>query len=78
MEFNWTWFGTMLLWFIVFIVLFWLVFYSVKPSFVLQDNSNQVDITKVLISSIIAALILIVVVWLIKFTIEHYKVKKVM
>ena len=63
---GWGWLGTLILWFIVFTVLFWLIFYSLKPSFVLQSGTTQVDTAKVLLASVIAALILIVIIWLIK------------
>lgn len=66
---SWGWFGALVLWFIVFIVLFWLIFYSLKPSFVLQSGSNQVDTAKVLLAAVISALILIIIVWLIKIAV---------
>ena len=67
----------MIMWFIVFTVLFWLILYSLKPSFVLQKDNNQADITKVLLASVIAALILIFIIWLLKFIMwKMYKLKK--
>jgi cell division protein FtsX len=61
----------LILWFIIFIVLFWLIFYSLKPAFVLQSDSNQVDTAKVLLAAVIAALILVIAVWLIKVAISR-------
>ena len=69
--YGWGWLGALILWFIVFTVLFWLIFYSLKPSFVLQTDSNQVDTSKVLLAAVIAALILVAVIWLIKAVISR-------
>jgi len=66
MGYGWGWLGALILWFIVFTVLFWLIFYSLKPAFVLQNDSNQVDTAKVLLAAVIAALILVIIIWLIK------------
>ena len=62
----WSWLGTLVLWFIVFTVLFWLIFYSLKPPFVLVTGSNKVDTAKVLLYSVISSLILIIVICIIK------------
>ena len=69
--YGWGWLGALLLWFIVFIVLFWLIYYSLKPSFVLQTGSNQVDTAKVLLAAVISALILIIIIWLIKVAVTR-------
>ena len=63
---SWEWFGLFVLWFIALTVLFWLIFYSLKPPFVLQSDGNQVDTAKVLLAAVICAFILIVIIWLIK------------
>jgi len=63
---SWEWFGLFVLWFIALTVLFWLVYYSLKPPFVLQSDGNQVDTAKVLLSAVISAFFLIVIIWLIK------------
>lgn len=68
---SWAWLGGLVLWFIIFTVLFWLIFYSLRPSFVLQSDSNQVDTAKVLLAAVIAALILVIVIWLIKVAISR-------
>lgn len=70
--YRWGWFGALVLWFIVFTILFWLIFYSLKPSFVLQTDSNQVDTSKVLLFSVLSALILVIIMWLIKLAINRY------
>lgn len=66
---KWGWLGALILWFIIFTVLWWLIFFSLKPSFVLQKDSNQVDTSKVLLYSVIVALILVIFIWLIKFVV---------
>ena len=63
---TWGWLGALVLWFIIFLVLFWLIFYSLKPSFVLHNETNQIDTAKVLLAAVIASLILIVIIWLIR------------
>ncbi len=62
----WSWLGALILWFIIFTVLFWLIYFSLKPSFVLQQDSNQVDTAKVLLYAVISAIILVLIIWLIK------------
>lgn len=70
-SYGWGWLGALILWFIIFTVLFWLIFYSLKPSFVLQADSNQVDTSKVLLASLISALILVIIIWLIKAAVSR-------
>lgn len=67
--YSWTWLGAILLWFVIFTVLFWLIYYSLKPAFVLQNDSNQIDTAKVLLASVISALILVIIIWLIRMAI---------
>lgn len=69
--YGWGWLGALILWFIIFTVLFWLIYYSLKPSFVLQTDSNQVDTAKVLLAAVISALILVIIIWLIKAAISR-------
>ena len=71
MSYGWGWLGALILWFIIFTVLFWLIFYSLKPTFVLQTDSNQVDTAKVLLAAVIAALILVIIIWLIKAAVSR-------
>lgn len=70
-SYGWGWLGALILWFIIFTVLFWLIFYSLKPAFVLQADSNQVDTAKVLLAAVIAALILVIIIWLIKAAVNR-------
>lgn len=67
--YMWDWLGAALLWFIVFTVLFWLVYYSLKPSYVLEDD-GQVDTAKVLLAAVITAILLLIIVWLIKLALS--------
>ena len=71
---GWSWLGSIILWTIIFVVLFWLIFYSLKPAFVLQTDSNQVDTAKVLLAAVIAALLLVAAILLIKFLINRSRV----
>jgi hypothetical protein len=65
--YKWKWLGVLILWFILFTVLFWLIFYSLKPGFVMTNGT--VDTAKVFLAAVVAALILIIIVWLIKVAI---------
>lgn len=69
--YGWGWLGALILWFIIFTVLFWLIYYSLKPSFVLQTDSNQVDTAKVLLAAVISALILVIIIWIIKAAVSR-------
>jgi uncharacterized low-complexity protein len=71
LGYGWGWLGALIIWFIIFTVLFWLIYYSLKPSFVLSNDSNQVDTAKVLLSAVISALILVIIIWLIKIAINR-------
>lgn len=68
---GWSWLGALVLWFVVFLVLFWLIYFSVKPSFVMQTDSNQVDTAKVLLAAVITSLIVVIIIWLIKAAISR-------
>src|SRR5437763_807230 len=54
--FDFGWLGMLLLWFIIFTVLFWLIFYSLNPAFV-QNEDGSVNTSKTLLAAIIASLI---------------------
>lgn len=71
MSSGWGFLAILILFFIIFVVLFWLIFYSLKPSFVL-NSQGQVDSAKVLLASVIAALILTIVLWLIKAAVGRW------
>ena len=63
---NWGWLGALIMWLIIFIVLFWLVFYSLTPSFVISNETGQVDTSIVLLAAIGSGLILVLFIWIIK------------
>lgn len=66
------WFGIggFVLWFIIIGIVTWLVIYSLRPSWVINPNTGQVDTAKVLLASIIIALIIVIICWLIKASIS--------
>lgn len=70
MGYSWGWLGSLIIWFIVFLVLFWLIFFSLKPSFVMQSNGSDVDTSKVLLAAVISSLIIVIIIWLIKVAIS--------
>ena len=64
-------FLNLLLWFIIIAVIVWFILWALKPAFVQKRNSSgeltgQVDSAKVLWISIIIALIIVVIIWLIR------------
>jgi hypothetical protein len=63
--------GNLLLWFFVLAVIIWFILWTVKPKLVQKltpngDPTNTVDPGKVLIASIVIALIIMVIFWLAK------------
>lgn len=59
--------GFFILWLIVFFVFFWVFYYSMGFSFLLIQNSDNIDTLKVFIVSLISSLILVSLIFLIKF-----------
>lgn len=68
--FDMGWLGMLLLWFIIFTVLFWLIYYSLNPSFVQNENGTQ-NTSSVLLVSLLSALVLVFVIWLIYACINY-------
>lgn len=66
----WYGIGGFVLWFIIIGIVTWLVIYSLKPSWVINQSTGQVDTAKVLLASIIIALIIVIICWLIKASIS--------
>ena len=60
---NWV---TGLIWFIILVVIIWLILYSIKPSWVLVPGTQNVDSGKLLFGSIIVAIIVLIIIWVIK------------
>lgn len=62
---GWGWFGALVLWFIIFVAFFWLVLYSLHPSWVMANG--VMDLNKVILYSIVISIILIIIIAIIKF-----------
>ena len=62
---TWGWLGAVILWWIIFTVLFWLIYFSLKPNIVLDAN-NQVDTSKVLLAAVVTSIVLVIIIWIIK------------
>jgi len=56
--------GWAVLWFIIIAVIVWLIIFSLKPAWALDEDGN-VDTGKVLLASVVLALIIVIVVWII-------------
>lgn len=56
--------GWAVLWFIIIAVIVWLIIFSLKPSWALNEDGD-VDTGKVLLASIVIALIIIIIIWII-------------
>lgn len=65
----WGWVGQLVIWLVIFTVLWWLILYSLKPSFV--QTNGQVDTAKVLLYAVLAAAFTVLIVWLIKAAIAR-------
>lgn len=65
-DWGWLmWLAGVVIWYIILLVLFWLIFYSLKPSWVLVDGTSVVDTSKVLLAAAVAALLLLIIIGLI-------------
>lgn len=56
--------GWAVLWFIIIAVIVWLIIFSLKPAWALNEDGD-VDTGKVLLASIVIALIIVIIIWLI-------------
>lgn len=56
--------GWAVLWFIIIAVIVWLIIFSLKPAWALNEDGD-VDTGKVLLASIVIALIIIIIIWII-------------
>jgi hypothetical protein len=52
--------------FIILVVIIWLIIYSVKPAWALTPGTANLDNGKALWSSIIIAIVIMIIIWLIK------------
>lgn len=58
--------GALIVWFIIIFIITWLILYGVKPDIVMNKDTNQVDIGKLILSAVVISLIIIIIIWLIK------------
>jgi len=56
--------GWAVLWFLIIAVIVWLIIFSLKPAWALNEDGD-VDTGKVLLASIVLALVIIIIVWII-------------
>lgn len=56
--------GWAVLWFVIISVIVWLIIFSLKPAWALNEDGD-VDTGKVLLASIVIALIIVIVIWII-------------
>jgi hypothetical protein len=60
-----------MLWFAVFTVIFFLLFVALRPDPVLQPDGS-IDLAKALLIAILAALVIILFIWLIKMLVSRH------
>lgn len=63
--------GAAIFWFIIIAVITYLILYSTNPNFV-RNSSGEPDPGKILLASVIIALIIVVIIWLIKSCSKMY------
>ena len=68
---GWGWLAALVMWFILLTVFLWLIIFSLRPSWVLNSGTQQVDTAKVLLAAVIGAVILLVIFWLIKLAVSR-------
>lgn len=56
--------GWAVLWFIIIAVIVWLIVYSLRPTWALNDDGD-LDTGKILLASIVIALIIVIIIWVI-------------
>lgn len=62
--------GWAVLWFIIIAVIVWLIIFSLKPSWAIDEDGN-VDTGKVLLASILISLIIVIIVWIVWAACSH-------
>jgi hypothetical protein len=68
---KWNYVGTLFLWFIVLVAIFWLIYFALKPSFVLESGSTQVDVAKVWLAALVTAALVLILILIIKALINR-------
>lgn len=66
---NWYLMGTLVLWFMVFTVFFWLLLYSLKLDY-FNSSDGSVDLRKLFLVSLLIALGLSIIVWVLIVSLE--------
>jgi hypothetical protein len=64
------WLAVIIIWFVILTVLFWIIFYSLRPEWVLNSDGS-VNTGKVLLAAVITAIVIIIIIWLIKACIDY-------
>jgi len=62
---GWLIAGALILWFIIFVVIFWLILYSLQPPPLMKKGTNTIDTGKLLLAAVIIAFILDVIIGII-------------
>lgn len=71
--YGWWWVGTFIMWLIVLIVIFWIIYFSLKPGFVMNSGTNEVNLSKVLLAAVITSLVIIIIFALLKLTLRSWE-----
>ena len=65
---NCGWIGTFFFWFIILTIIFWLIFYSVRPCWAEDEEcekKRRVDTKKILLAAFVTSIVIILIIWLI-------------
>ena len=68
---RWSQFIYFILWLCLLTIVFWLAFYSLRPNIVLQSDSKEIDLSRVLFVSFAIALFVLVFIWIIKLCFSY-------
>lgn len=68
---RWSWLGILILILVVSIVFWWLVLYSVAPSWVRNPNTNTIDTNKVLLAAVVAGFITLLFIGIVYLIIRN-------
>ncbi len=68
---NWEMAAHALMWLIGLTVIFWIIYYSLRPPFVLNPK-KELDTSKILLAAFLTALIIVVLLFIAKFALKKY------
>lgn len=68
---RWSWLGILILILVDAIVFWWLIFFSVAPSWVRNPNTNTIDTNKVLLAALIAGFITLLFIGIVYLIIKN-------